>query len=290
MSGSALWPAIAAARRGDRSARVPFLIGEEQVGSVARAHLAALRSLTGPEWAVSDAAVRLLAIPHLDTAFAQINARLRASGLVVAWRDEPYPVFAVCDGRELARIERASSRFWGTLTLGAHANGWVAGPDGRPAALWIAQRAFTKPTDPGLRDNLIGGGVPAGQSPWETLQREGFEEAGLQAALLRTARAGRVLHVERDIPEGWQVERLHVFDLQLPDDVVPVNQDGEVERFDRLPVDEAIALARGGTMTVDASLATLDFALRHGLLGDEAAAIAEEADGLWRFEPAASVG
>ena len=33
-----------------------------------------------------------------------------------------------------------------------------------------------------------------------------------------------------------------------------------------MPVDEAIELAAGEAMTVDASLVTLDFALRHGLL------------------------
>ena len=274
------WPAIAAARQGDRAARVPFAVGDDTVGSVARTHLPALRELAGPQWSVSDAGVSLRA-SDVDAAFAQVNARLRAQGLIVAWRDEPYPVFAGDTARELGRIERASSRFWGTLTLGAHANGWVAGPDGRPAALWIAQRAFTKATDPGQHDNLIGGGVPAGQSPWETLQREGFEEAGLAEALLRTAQPGRVLRLERDIPEGWQLEWLHVFDLELPEGLVPLNQDGEVERFDLLPVAQAIALARGASMTVDASLATLDFALRHGLLGAEAEALAAEAALLW---------
>lgn len=263
-----LWPAIAEARRGDRAARVPFRLDGLEVGSVARAHLPALRSLAGD--GVHDHAVELRA--DADR-LASLNHALREQGLIVAWRDEPYPVFAPGTRDELLRIERAASRFWGTLTLGAHANGYVAGPDGRPAALWIAQRSFAKATDPGRYDNLIGGGVPAGQSPWETLQREGFEEAGLDAALLATARAGRVLRIEREIPEGWQVEDLHVFDLELPPGRVPQNQDGEVHRFDLLPVSQAVTVARSGTMTVDASLATLDFLLRHGLVGHEPAAL-----------------
>lgn len=263
-----LWPAIAEARRGDRAARVPFRLDGHRVGSVARAHLPALRSLAGA--GVRDDGVEL---PADAARLADLNHALRQQGLIVAWRDEPYPVFVPGTRDELLRIERAASRFWGTLTFGAHANGFVAGPDGRPVALWIAQRSFGKATDPGLHDNLIGGGVPAGQSPWETLQREGFEEAGLDAALLRTARPGRVLLVERTIPEGWQVEHLHVFDLELPPGRVPVNQDGEVHRFDLLPLSQAMAVARGGTMTVDASLATLDFLLRHGLAGPEQAAL-----------------
>jgi 8-oxo-dGTP pyrophosphatase MutT (NUDIX family) len=263
------WPAIAAARAGDRSARAPFWLRGTPVGSVARAHLAALRELVGA--AAGDGAVML---GSDDAELAALNQALRQRGLILAWRDEAYPVFAPDGVQVLARIERASSRFWGTLTFGAHANGFVAGPDGRPSALWIAQRSFDKATDPGQHDNLIGGGVPAGQSPWQTLQREGWEEAGLSDDVLRSARPGRVLHIERDIPEGWQAEHLHVFDLELPAGLAPHNQDGEVHAFSLLPIPDALALARGGTMTVDASLATLDFALRHGLLGDEADTLA----------------
>jgi 8-oxo-dGTP pyrophosphatase MutT (NUDIX family) len=269
------WPAIAAARAGDHAARVPLRLHGVPVGSVARAHLPALRALlpTG----VADDGVALQAD---ESQFAHLNQALREQGLIRAWRDEPYPVFAPDGLQVLARIERASARFWGTLTLGAHANGYVAGADGRPAALWIAQRSFDKATDPGLFDNLIGGGVPAGQSPWLTLQREGWEEAGLDAAQLRQARPGRVWRLERDLPEGWQLELLHVFDLALPAGLMPQNQDGEVHAFTLMPVPDALALARSGTMTVDASLATLDFALRHGLLGEDAAALAQAASPL----------
>jgi 8-oxo-dGTP pyrophosphatase MutT (NUDIX family) len=273
VNDAAAWPAIAAATAGDEAARVPFRIDGHVVGSVARDHLGAVAALIRGDarWSANGAAVALHAEPgSRDAAFADLNAGLRAAGLIRAWRDEPYPVFASGTATVLARLERASSRFWGTLTLGAHANGWVAGDDGRPAALWIAQRALTKPTDPGMLDNLVGGGVPAGQSPRETLVREGWEEAGLERPLLATATPGRVIRLARAIPEGWQHEWLYSFDLRLPAGVRPVNQDGEVAGFRCLPVAEAIELARGGAMTVDAALVTLDFALRHGLLGGAA--------------------
>lgn len=274
------WPAIAAARAGDGAARVPFSVDVERVGSVARSHLPALRALCGDDWRLGDDDVATHA-GLLDARLAALNAALRAAGLVRAWRDEAYPLFAADGRRVLGRLERAASRFWGTLTLGAHANGYVAGDDGRPQALWIAQRALDKATDPGLHDNLVGGGVPAGQTPWQTLQREGWEEAGLDAALLRTATPGRVIALARAIPEGWQHEHLHVFDLRLPADTLPRNQDGEVLAFERLPVHAALALARDGAMTVDASLATLDFALRHRLLGAQHDAVAAQAARLW---------
>jgi len=255
-------PALAAACARDASARVPFRVDGRAVGSVARTHLPALRAW--PDWLrANEDGVTLTAVDR-DAALAVMNAVLREQGLIRAWRDETFALFDPVSVAPLARMERAAARFWGSLTLGAHANGFVAGADGCPAQLWIAQRAFTKPTDPGLLDNLVGGGVPAGQSPLQALVREGWEEAGLTPAQMQAAQPARVLRLHRDIPEGLQLEDLHAFDLALPANVLPHNQDGEVAGFSLLPVAEALALAAGESMTVDAALVTLDFGLRHG--------------------------
>jgi 8-oxo-dGTP pyrophosphatase MutT (NUDIX family) len=265
------WPALRAAVAHDAAARVPFSVNGKAVGSVARAHLQALRAW--PDGLqVNEAGVELQAeAPRLSALLAQLNAALRALGLIRAWRDEPFALFDPHDGSRLATMERASARFWGTLTLGAHANGYVADASGRPTHLWIAQRSMSKATDPGKFDNLIGGGVPEGQSPSQALVREGWEEAGLQPEQMAAVRAGSVLCLKRDIEEGLQFEWLYAYDLQLPRTLAPQNQDGEVAGFRCLPLDEALALAAGEQMTVDAALVTLDFALRHALLPDEAA-------------------
>ena len=259
------------------AARVPFFVGDTAVGTVAREHLAALRAW--PQWLVVHGHGVTLVAPERSAALAEMNAVLRAQGHIRAWRDEGFALFDPHTREVLATMERAAARFWGTLTLGAHANGYIAGGQGRPLAMWVAQRAFDKATDPGLFDNLIGGGVPAGQSAHDALQREGWEEAGLSAALLAAAVPAGTLRLHRDVAEGRQLEDLHAYDLALPLDVRPQNQDGEVAGFRLLPMAEALALAAGssalGTMTVDAALVTLDFGRRHGLLpAHEAQALA----------------
>jgi 8-oxo-dGTP pyrophosphatase MutT (NUDIX family) len=268
------WPAIALARACDGPPRIPFLLGHAHspvLGSVALRHLEALREwpdafelLRGVDGAPRMLVLRLPA-PARDARLAQIHARLRDDGLIVAWRDEPYPL-RDRGGGEHGLVERAASRFWGMLTLGAHCNGYVADAAGRPTHLWIARRALTKPTDPGRLDNLVGGGVPAGQSPREAVVREGGEEAGLAPAQMAGLVAGGRVDLECDIPEGRQHERLHVFDLALPAHVVPRNLDGEVAEHRLMPVAEALARAAAGELTTDAALATLDFAVRHGLV------------------------
>ena len=258
------WPALRQASAHDAAARVPFVLNGVHVGTVARAHLAALRAL-GVQ--ADERQVALHTAPHApDTTLARLNAALRAKGLILAWRDELFAIFDPASGARLGAMERAAARFWGTLTLGAHANGYVAGASGRPTHLWIARRSLTKATDPGKHDNVIGGGVPDGQTPWQALLREGWEEAGLAPAQLQGAEAGSVLALGRDIREGLQHEWLYVFDLPLPAGLQPCNQDGEVAAFECLPLADALELAAGETMTVDAALVTLDFALRRALI------------------------
>lgn len=257
--------------------RLPFLLDGVEVGSVAAAHLPVL-----------GACDELLDVQRTHVAwrghggdreaeFDALHHRLRDAGHIRGWRDERFAVVDPETLRVLTRIERAAARFWGTLTFSAHANGYLAGDDGRPVALWIAQRALDKPTDPGLFDNLVGGGVAAGQSPREALLREAWEEAGLQPAQLAGLREGSVLRLQRDIAEGLQHEWLYSFDILLPAGHLPQNQDGEVAGFTLMDMADALALAAGDTMTVDAALVTLDFALRHRLLDAPAAAARIEA-------------
>lgn len=253
--------------------RLPFRIDGIVVGSVARAHLAQLAPHADLVAVACDGVTWLLDGARRDAGFARLHDQLRAQGLIRAWRDETYAVVDPATFRVLACIERAAARFWGTLTFGAHANGFVRDTAGRPSHLWIAQRAPNKATDPGLFDNLVGGGVPHGQTPAQTLVREGWEEAGLQPDELQHAVPGSVLALQRQIPEGWQHEWLYGYDVELPAGRVPQNQDGEVAGFLLMPVADALALACGGiagaAMTADAALVTLDFALRHGLLQDK---------------------
>jgi 8-oxo-dGTP pyrophosphatase MutT (NUDIX family) len=272
--GARHWPALHAATAHDAAARLPFFVAGRRVGSVARAHLALLR--THAPW-IEERAGALHCDHAADETLGALHAQLRDAGAIVAWRDEAFPLFDPATLEPLANIERAAARFWGTLTLGAHANGYVRGADGEPSHLWIARRSPAKATDPNLLDNLVGGGVPAGQSPRETLVREGFEEAGLAPAHLTAAVPAGVLRLHRDIPEGFQHEWLYSYDLELPPGLEPRNQDGEVAAFALMTADEVADMVAGSeAMTTDAALVTIDFLWRHGLLrrfGDELAVV-----------------
>lgn len=257
------WLSVHQARQRDETARLPFFIGVHRVGSVARVDGAALSDW--PQWLQVQPAAVLLTGDEPTAALVRINAVLRDRGLVRGWREETYAITDLDNGHLVAQTERAAARFWGTLTQGAHANGFVADASGRPTHLWIARRSQHKASDPGLLDNLVGGGVAGGQTPWQALVREGWEEAGLAPDTMAAATPGRIIRLHRDIAEGLQLEDLYSHDLRLPAGVWPRNQDGEVAAFECLPVQKALACAASNAMTVDAALVTLDFALRHDL-------------------------
>jgi 8-oxo-dGTP pyrophosphatase MutT (NUDIX family) len=183
---------------------------------------------------------------------------LHREGTITGWRNERYAVVTAFDAPPLFHIERAAARFLGTTAYAAHANGFCG--RGTAREMWLARRAASKSIDPGLLDNLVGGGMCAGVPPLETLVREAWEEAGVPAALARTAAAIGTLDLLREVPEGVQSEVIFVFNLELPRDFEPYNQDGEVAEFQRVPMAEVQRmLGRCSEITLDARLVITRF-------------------------------
>ena len=82
-------------------------------------------------------------------------------------------------------------------------------------AHWSSRAApRTRSIDPGLWDNLVGGMVPAGETLEQALEREAWEEAGLALDRIEVHH-GRMFHVRRPVPEGYQSEWIHVYDVTL---------------------------------------------------------------------------
>jgi thiamine pyrophosphokinase len=60
---------------------------------------------------------------------------------------------------------------------------------------------------------------------------------------------------------------LHLYDLEMPEGVVPRPGDDEVERFELRPAGEVLReVAEGDRVKFNVNLVLIDFLLRHGLL------------------------
>jgi 8-oxo-dGTP pyrophosphatase MutT (NUDIX family) len=262
-----------------RGIYLPLRIENDVVGWVDEARAEVLARFADVfEWRTSGPSSSLV----LNTSLKTIKARTAAlesvvdalahEGRLSAWRNERYAIATHLGSPPLCLIERAAARFFGIRTYAAHVNGLVRG---ELTAMWLARRSPGKAIDPGMLDNLVGGGVAAGSSVAATMAREAWEEAGIAADVAARATPAGAVRVCRAQPDGLQREIIFAHDLWLRADFVPSNQDGEAVEHRLVPLSEAARLVandRGpDVVTADASLVILDFLLRQGAVDPDTA-------------------
>ena len=234
--------------------RVPLWLGTEQIGWVLPDTAAALVALGG----TLDGG--RVAVPA-DQLYGM--ARQLADQGLCRFRDEAFDVRAAPDGPVLAQVDRGAVPLLGVQAEGVHLNGLVRRSDG--LWIWVARRAAHKLLDPGKLDHLVGGGVPAGLTPWETLAKEADEEAAVPPALIAQALQVAKLGYAMDYTEGR--DRLHCYDLLLPEDFAPRPRDGEVESFELRPLRAVLDEVRqSNAYKFNVNLVLIDLFLRAGLL------------------------
>ena len=237
--------------------RLPFRLGPHRVGwlrpDMADRIVAEGARRDGGAVVLDDPA----ALPHL--------ARRLADAGALRWRGEAFDVRAAPDGPALAQIDRGAVSTFGVLALGAHLNGLVR--RGGEPWLWVSRRAADRLMDPGKLDHLAAGGVTAGHTPDQTLRKEAEEEAGLPADLLRDARRTATLSYAMARPDGLRRDRLHCYDVDLPEDFVPRPMDGEIEWFELWPLRQVLdRVRRTDDFKFNVNLVLIDLFLREGLV------------------------
>jgi 8-oxo-dGTP pyrophosphatase MutT (NUDIX family) len=232
------------AQRAPQVEREPLCIDDFDCGSIEPALAQRLRAAglplrrDGLRWVLDGG----------NEGLAVVAEWLHSQRLGGRWRDELMPVVDT-HGVPRALVERAAVRPLGIATHAVHLVG-CAGAH----SVWIQQRAFDKATDPGRWDTLMGGLMAGSETVMQTLARETWEEAGLKVEdLLDLAPIG-CLTVRRPVPDGYMVEHIHMFEARVPEGRAPLNQDGEVERFDCVEVPALIDRIKAGAFTLEAAL------------------------------------
>ncbi|MFO1306646.1 MAG: DUF4743 domain-containing protein [Burkholderiales bacterium] len=203
-----------------------------------------------------------------DASMEAIARTLAGESALTAWRDERYAVRNAFDEPPLFVVERAAARYLGIRTYAAHVNGLVRTGEG--VKMWLARRSPRKAIDPGMLDNLVGGGIGAGASIEGTVFKESWEEAGIEAGLAAQAARSGELAIFREQPDGIQDEIVYAHDLWLPAGWRPANQDGEAVEHRLVSLGDVAEIiasdAPPDAMTADASLVALDCLVRLGEL------------------------
>ncbi len=238
-------------------ARLPFRLGATPVGWVLPEHAAALAphgvQQTGDAAVLDDPA----ALPTLGRALAEAG--------VCRWRNEAFDVRAGEGGPVLGQIDRGALPTLGLLAVGVHLNGLVRRADG--LHMWLARRAADRPLDPGKLDQMVGGGVPAGYDPAQTLAKEAAEEAALPPDLIAQAEHRGMIRYTMEREEGLRRDLLHCYDVTLPESFTPRPVDGEVDGFELWPIARVVATVRDtDDFKFNVNLVLIDLFSRLGLI------------------------
>ncbi|KAL2918247.1 hypothetical protein HK105_202174 [Polyrhizophydium stewartii] len=195
---------------------------------------------------------------------------------LAGWRNERYDVFGP-DTTPLVAIERAAVGLFGVRTFGCHLNGYIRLPSPDPLAspassirMWVARRSYKKPTNPGMLDNIVGGGLPSGASPTPNIIKESLEEAGIPAEIARHAVPVGISSVWMYSPvRGVIPDTEYCYDLELDPAFVPSPADGEVHEFFLWDLPTVKKHIEAGEFTGEAGSVIVDFMIRHGFVTPE---------------------
>ena len=234
----------------------PLYLGQAHIGYVLPDIAARLQ---GAGAAAASGTLRLE-----DAAALSRAAVALAAAAVFKPRHELFDVRAHPGGAVLAQLDRGALPVLGISAEGVHLNGLVHTPHG--LMLWVGLRRASKALDPGKLDHLVAGGIPAGLDPMQTLIKEAWEEASLPAALVRQAVPTGTLAYDLERGEGLRRDRLHCFDLALPQAFQPTPRDDEVERFFLMSLpDIAARLRETDEFKFNVAFVLIDLLARHGL-------------------------
>ncbi len=274
---------IVACNNYDPARVVPLFAGNERVGLLRRDNAAALRRFPDV-FAVADDRVNLLARGDVAAVSRTVDAVVDA--LVVEKRipksrSETFDVAPRWGAPVMFRLDRGAVPFFGTRAYGVHLNGYRR--DGSSLDIWVGRRAPDKSVAPDKLDNLVAGGIGNGHGLQETLLKEGEEEASIPRSLASRAIAAGAVSYRMENELGIRDDVLFVFDLEMPADFVPKNQDGEIVHFELMPASAVLDRVRtSDDFKFNVNLVVLDFALRHGVLRPDDPEYLDVATGLHR--------
>jgi len=274
---------IAACNNYDPSRAVPLFAGNERVGLLRRDNAETLRRFPDV-FAVENDRVSLLArgdVAGVSRAVDGVVDTLVGEGRVPKWRNETFDVAPRWGALPVFRLDRGAVPFFGTRAYGVHLNGYRR--EAGTLDLWVGRRSPDKRVAPDKLDNLVAGGIGNGHGLEETLLKEGEEEASMPHSLTSHAVPVGAVSYRMETELGIRDDVLFVYDLEMPADFAPKNQDGEIVHFELMPSSAVLDRVRtSDDFKFNVNLVILDFAMRHGVLRPDDPEYLDVATGLHR--------
>jgi len=249
---------------------IPFWHRDQRLGLMRKKNAEALRRFPAA-YDVAEDGVRLIVdgdFEALSALIEETTEHLVAEGLVAKWRNEFFAAAPRWGAPAHFKIDRGAVPFFGIRAYGVHLNGYRR--DGDTLKLWVGRRSPKKAVAPDKLDNLVAGGIDYSHGLFETLVKECEEEASLPPALANKAIPVGAVSYRTAVTHGLRDDVLFCYDLEVPADFVPKNNDGELVAFTLEKATDVIALVRAGdAFKFNVNLVLIDFGLRHGLISPD---------------------
>ncbi|CAB4256491.1 similar to Saccharomyces cerevisiae YJR142W Putative protein of unknown function [Maudiozyma barnettii] len=196
------------------------------------------------------------------------------------WRNEKYAVWCP-EKKPYVLIERAMAGPMGILTYGVHINGYFFDSKTKEIRFWIPRRSATKPTWPYMLDNMVAGGIGFPYGIHETVIKESLEEANLPQDIINASisNAGVVSYLfyqgnskvdKFNSQKSYIVGEIeYIYDMKLNEDTIPRPNDGEVDSFNVLSLQEVMTALQNAEFKPNCALVMVDFLIRHGFITTE---------------------
>lgn len=199
----------------------------------------------------------------------------REKGIFPRLRRKHEEYFPILGANFAISIDRSAFTLFGIIGRGAHMTVYTHTASG--FKFWVPERNHVKSTYPGLLDNTVAGGIPAGESPFECLIREAAEEADLPEELVRRdARAvGSVswFNISDDRAGGeaglMNPGVLYVYDLKVDEDMVLKPVDDDIHAFHLFDTNQVMSKLALGSFKPSCAVVMIDFFVRHGIITAE---------------------
>ena len=196
------------------------------------------------------------------------------SGKVEALRRWNKEIFAIydSDGQHIMDMVGSGLPLFGVIVFGVHMIAYTRTEEGRK--YWVPRRSKTKMSYPGKLDNTVGGSLASGERAIDCMVRESAEEASLPEEYTRAnLKACGALSYQMSLTDtgkpGCQHQVQFLYELELPQNMIPKPCDGEVEDFSSKSLAEVQEALAGGEFKWNCAMTWMAYFIRHGIVNPE---------------------
>lgn len=243
-------------------------------------HISVVRAISWPIYWVIDWDIRTLTLTEgtnpLERSQLMKDTLWKASveGSVPRlrrWHNEVGPVYA-SNNEYVMEMDVSGTGIFGVLSYGVMLTGWIT--ESQQRKYWVPRRSKSKVSHPGMLDNFVSGTLRANERPIDCMVREVFEETGLPEEYVRRrlVPCGTVTyHMTKD-SDGTPSVQPHVqyvYEIETEPPQKPIPNDGEVECFYLMTVDEVRNALANEEFKPNTGMTWLAHFIRHGYVNSE---------------------